>query len=335
MQVRAPRVAPGERLWACAGALALLVDASQRIVAANPAACVALGLAEHELVGRDAVEAVVPREVADFRHELRAALRGDVSTTHEHDLRTLSGNERRVIAWSISRLAEAPAEVGCIGVDVTAARNDSDVVRQRSVTDDLTGLANRSGLRDHLARMTGSGASVVFCDLNGFKAVNDAHGHDAGDAVLVQVARRLKRILRGEDFVARIGGDEFVIVAPPDANSDFERLARRILRATDQPMILPGPIVATVGMSIGMAVLEPGTDPITVLTRADQDMYRMKSRRVTTTTDAAPLSSGGRESSRVVAGVTHEINTHPALGESPVPVVAFEAVVAAPRNDGL
>jgi diguanylate cyclase (GGDEF)-like protein/PAS domain S-box-containing protein len=304
MQVSAPRVTPGERLWALTGALVLLIDRSQRVVAANPAACVALGLAEHELVGRDAVEVVVPREVAAFRHELRAGLRGDVPASYEHELRTAAGDDRRVIAWSLSHLAESPAEIGCIGVDVTAARNDSDVLRERAVTDELTGLANRSGLRDHLARMAGSGASVVFCDLNGFKAVNDAHGHDVGDAVLVQVARRLKRTVRGEDFVARIGGDEFVIVAPPDANSDFDMLARRIFRATDQPMILPGPVVATVGMSIGMAVLEPGTDPTAVLTLADHDMYRMKSRRITATAGAAASSSIGSESSQVVADVT-------------------------------
>jgi cyclic di-GMP phosphodiesterase Gmr len=291
MQVHAPQHVPGEQLWALTGALVVMIDGSHRVVAANPAACSALGLVEHELAGRDAADIVVPREVADFRHELRAALRSDVPATCEYELRTAAEDDRRAIAWSISRTSRSPAEVGCIGVDVTTARNDSDVLRERAVTDELTGLANRSGLRDHLARMSGSGASVVFCDLNGFKAVNDAHGHDVGDAVLVQVARRLKRTVRGEDYVARIGGDEFVIVAPPDANSDFDMLAQRIFRATDQPMILPGPIVATVGMSIGMAVLEPGTDPTAVLTLADHDMYRMKSRRVTATTDAAAVES--------------------------------------------
>jgi diguanylate cyclase (GGDEF)-like protein/PAS domain S-box-containing protein len=287
MQVDAPQLPQGEQLWALTGALVVMIDGSHRVVAANPAACAALGLAELDLVGRDAADIVVPREVADFRHELRASLRSDTPATCEHELRTVAEDDRRAIAWSISRTSQSPAEVGCIGVDVTAARNDSDVLRERAVTDELTGLANRSGLRDHLARMSGSGASVVFCDLNGFKAVNDTHGHDVGDAVLVQVARRLKRTVRGEDFVARIGGDEFVIVAPPDANSDFDMLARRILRATDQPMILPGPIVATVGMSIGVAVLEPGSDPAAVLTLADRDMYRMKSRHVTATAGVA------------------------------------------------
>ena len=124
--------------------------------------------------------------------------------------------------------------------------------------------------------MTGTGALVVFCDLNGFKAVNDTHGHGAGDAVLVQIARRLERTVRGEDFVARIGGDEFVIVAPPDPSSDPETFARRIMRVTDQPIIMSGQVVATVGMSIGMATLGKGDDASTVLDTADRNMYVMK-----------------------------------------------------------
>ena len=292
MRVDAP---PGQMdatadLWALTGALVLVVDDSARVVAANPAVCLALGLAHRDLVGRDAGDVVVPREVAVFRHELRAALRSDVPSTHEHELRTVAGDDRRAIAWSMTRTSESPAVIGCIGVDVTAARTHSDLLRDRAVTDELTGLPNRAGLLDQLARMAGSGASVVFCDLNGFKQINDTHGHAAGDAVLVQIARRLKRTVRGEDFVARLGGDEFVIVAPPDANSDFPMLARRILRATDQPMILPGPVVATVGMSIGMAVLEHGAEPATVLTLADHNMYQMKSRRTTQATDAADAS---------------------------------------------
>jgi diguanylate cyclase (GGDEF)-like protein/PAS domain S-box-containing protein len=291
MQLEAPLLTWGAQLWAATGALVLLIDDSVRVVAANPAACAGLGLPEQALVGLDAPELVVPRDVSEFRFELRAALRSDVPATYEHELRTIVDGHRRVVAWSISRTSQSPAEVACVGVDVTAARNDSDVLRERAVTDELTGLANRSGLRDHLARMAGSGASVLFCDLNGFKAVNDTHGHDVGDAVLLQVARRLRRTVRGEDFAARIGGDEFVIVAPPEANADFDMLARRILRAIDQPMILPGPIVATVGMSIGTAVLEPGTDPTMVLTLADHDMYRMKSRRVTATSVAGARPS--------------------------------------------
>ena len=274
-----------EQFWAATDALVVLVDEAHCVLASSPAACRALRMSETEVLGLDAVALVVPREGPAFRHELRNAARSGLPFTHEHELCGGVSNDRPSIAWSISRISASPAVVVCVGVDVTATRNEFEVLRSRAVTDELTGLPNRSGLLEHLSVRAGSGASVVFCDLNGFKAINDAYGHSAGDAVLVQLARRLKRTVRGEDFVARIGGDEFVIVAPPDSTSDFDALARRLLRATDQPMILPGPIVATVGMSIGMAMLNKDEDPATVLKLADHNMYLMKSRRATTISD--------------------------------------------------
>lgn len=270
-----------EQIWRATDALVLLVDQDDRVVAANPAMCAAVGNAENDLLGHDAADLVVPREVPDFRRALRSALRDGVAVAPEHELRSADGIGRRCIGWSISRVAESPAMAACIGVDVTSTRNAFDQVLSRSVTDHLTGLPNRAALVEHLAALAGSGASVVFCDLNGFKAVNDEHGHTAGDAVLVQIAQRLKRTVRGEDFVARLGGDEFVIVVPPDPSSDFGALARRLLQATDQPMILPGPIVANVGLSVGMAVLATGEDPAAVLNEADRNMYLMKSRHAT------------------------------------------------------
>ncbi len=83
----------GMQLWSLAGALMLLLDESNRIVAANPALCAAVGLAEVELIGRDAADLVVPREVAEFRHELRVTSRSGVQSTYEHALRT--GHRRR------------------------------------------------------------------------------------------------------------------------------------------------------------------------------------------------------------------------------------------------
>jgi diguanylate cyclase (GGDEF)-like protein len=271
------------QVWEATGAFVLLVDDSERVLAANAAVCAAMGADELNIIGTDAGVVVVPRDVPDLRRTLRGAGHAGLSFAIELELSTTDGL-RRSVAWSISRISESPAVVAAIGVDVTATRNEFDVLRSRSVTDELTGLPNRAGLLEQLARHAGSGATVVFCDLNGFKAINDTHGHAAGDAVLVQIGRRLKRTVRGEDFVARLGGDEFVIVVPPDPHSDFEALARRLLRATDQPLILPGPIVASVGMSIGMATLEAGAEPAAVLTIADQNMYLMKSRHTTHTT---------------------------------------------------
>jgi diguanylate cyclase (GGDEF)-like protein len=271
-------------IFAHSKAMMLLIDDQQRLIAVNEAMARALPNADAAgIIGSDVALVVAARHVPEFRQALRDAARG-VASTQEHALAAAGPSGSRGVAWSITRVSESPCLIACVGVDITATRDEVENLRARASTDDLTGLPNRAGLLEHLAVMVGTGASVVFCDLNGFKSVNDRLGHTAGDAVLVQTARRLRRTVRGEDFVARIGGDEFVIVVPPSPVASFDGLARRLLRAIEQPMILPGGVAATVGMSIGEAVLAPGVEPADVLTRADAEMYKMKSRKPTRTT---------------------------------------------------
>jgi cyclic di-GMP phosphodiesterase Gmr len=282
--------AVAEAIIARTQAMVALVGETGRLLQVNPTIAAALGRDAGSFIGQNAEALVVPRDAIDFRTELRVALRSRAATSCERGLAVGPDTSPRSVAWSISVVAEDPTVLACIGVDVTAARSEFEVLRSRAITDELTGLPNRAGLLEQLAGMAGSGASVVFCDLNGFKAVNDTFGHASGDAVLVQVARRLKRTVRGEDFVARLGGDEFVIVVPPDPNSDFDALARRLMRAMGQPMMLPGPVVVTVGMSIGVAILETGQDPATVLGAADHNMYLMKSRQPTRAMGTQPAA---------------------------------------------
>jgi cyclic di-GMP phosphodiesterase Gmr len=273
-------------------AFVVLVDSAERILAVNPSVLAATGLDSTQLVGTDAVTAlVIPRDAPDFRQALRLAAKRGLASATEHDFPADDELSRRAIAWSVSPVGGGPTVVVCIGIDVTATRNEFEVLRNRAVTDELTGLPNRAGLLEQLTGMAGTGAAVVFCDLNGFKAVNDTLGHEAGDAVLVQVARRLKQTVRGEDFVARLGGDEFVIVVPPDPTSDFEAFGRRLLRAMRQPMMLPGAVAANVGMSIGYAVLDVGEDPALVLSKADQNMYLMKSNQPSRALTSQPPAS--------------------------------------------
>jgi len=260
------------------GVLALIVDDQQRIVMMNPALRAAIQTCGDVLdVGDDAARCVASKLAPDFRRSVRDAAHGSASVA-EYALRAPDGVNARSIAWTFGRIETNPCRVACIGVDVTATRNEVEDLRLRAVTDELTGLANRAGLLEYLSTASATGATVIFCDLDGFKRVNDTLGHAAGDAVLVQTARRLVRTVRGEDFVARLGGDEFVIVVPQDAHTSFEGLGRRLLRAIEQPMILPGGVAATVGMSIGEAQLSPGADPAVVLHAADGNMYKMKSR---------------------------------------------------------
>lgn len=194
------------------------------------------------------------------------------------------------MAWSLSVLPGPDPLLALVGVDVSTTRARLEDLEARASTDELTGLANRTRLVRTLEQLAGTGATVLFCDLNGFKQVNDTHGHAAGDQVLVEVARRLVRAVRGEDLVARLGGDEFVVVAPPSAGADPDGLRRRVLGALRQPMLLSGGLVVLVGAAVGVARMHPGREPLSVLQEADSAMYQAKPTR----TSRAALVDAGR-----------------------------------------
>lgn len=153
-----------------------------------------------------------------------------------------------------------------------------------AVHDPLTGLVNRRMLADRLehaqdrARRGSPSPVVFFCDLDGFKAVNDRLGHQAGDEVLIEVARRLRAAMRPSDTVARVGGDEFVVLCEDLPSEHREVVAERIRSATTLPFdTSSGP--ARVGLSIGMAEASPDRSPTEVLSQADRGMYRDKASR--------------------------------------------------------
>ncbi len=150
-------------------------------------------------------------------------------------------------------------------------------------TDALTGLANRrhfqSHCRDALGRSQSSGAplTLLYLDLDDFKRVNDRFGHDAGDAVLAQVAKRLERRLRTGDLLARIGGDEFVVVLENTDLEQAEALAQRIEQAMSRPVRLPKGGQVRQGMSIGLASYpRDGSDAESLINSADRQMYQAK-----------------------------------------------------------
>lgn len=165
--------------------------------------------------------------------------------------------------------------------DVTEAEASQRQLEAQLLSDPLTGQANRLGFDLALVRAgdAGSGFGVLFMDMNGFKAINDAYGHDAGDEVLVITASRIARLLRPGDRLARLGGDEFAIVAPGlDSEDVAAQLGQRIAAAVGQPIRLSCvDALVSVGTAVGWA-LNPGSDkPIDQLLReADQAMYRNK-----------------------------------------------------------
>lgn len=165
--------------------------------------------------------------------------------------------------------------------DVTEAEAIQRKLEEQLQTDPLTGQANRRGFDQALvaASKADKGYALLFIDMNGFKAVNDTYGHDAGDELLVVVAQRLTNLLRGGDTLARLGGDEFGIIAKGiDTAEEAALLQGRIVQAVSRPVALSCvDRTVQVGAAIGYALSRPGdgrTDEL--LREADQAMYRDK-----------------------------------------------------------
>jgi diguanylate cyclase (GGDEF)-like protein/PAS domain S-box-containing protein len=158
----------------------------------------------------------------------------------------------------------------------------------QAMHDSLTGLSNRmrlfSALDHELNRSSGrheSRLAVAFCDLDGFKAVNDDHGHSAGDEVLVAVAHRLRGAVRSGDLVCRVGGDEFVVLCPEvETEREAHDIARRMATTMERPIRVGGGTELQVGASVGVVVVRghgrgrPTADE--VIRRADRAMYEAK-----------------------------------------------------------
>jgi diguanylate cyclase (GGDEF)-like protein len=150
--------------------------------------------------------------------------------------------------------------------------------QDQATRDQLTGLLNRRGLVMTAEQIPGH-LGVLFCDLDGFKGVNDTLGHAAGDELLEKVARRLEAAVREDSVLGRMGGDEFVVVAPGASDEDLAGLGRRIEIDLGKPFLLEAGM-ARIGVSIGAAHAAPGErDLDSLLGQADSLMYEVKRNR--------------------------------------------------------
>ncbi|MFY9952179.1 putative bifunctional diguanylate cyclase/phosphodiesterase [Bradyrhizobium sp.] len=186
----------------------------------------------------------------------------------------------RSLSWTFQPMADGGAVV--LLEDITERRNAEARISHLARYDELTALPNRVNFRDEIGRLLAAQqdaellSALLFVDLDQFKQVNDTLGHPCGDQLLCAVADRLREMLRPEDFVARFGGDEFVVFqqnlnSPEDAAS----LARRVVDRLSEPYKIENHLVE-IGASVGIAVTAPGISADTLLKNADMALYRAK-----------------------------------------------------------
>jgi diguanylate cyclase (GGDEF)-like protein len=209
----------------------------------------------------------------------------DVTRMVELELNTPSGRKSLIIEpVRLPAESDEPGETILWVRDVTSLTRTLAQLDFLAHHDPLTGVANRARLRERLKAAVAKAqrdarCALLFIDLDGFKSINDRFGHAAGDAVLIEVARRLLRRVRESDLVARLGGDEFaVLLGDLPALADAEQRARELLTVFDQPMSFEGHSHA-IAASLGLAVAPDHADtPDALLRAADAACYRAKSR---------------------------------------------------------
>jgi cyclic di-GMP phosphodiesterase Gmr len=268
-----------------AGALLVVFDRGGSIVHLNGACETVIGRPAAEAIGSPAWDVFLSEGDGEvFRAELAGARPADFPQLREHLWVGGHGNRHR-IAWTYTALVDHEGAITHIvgaGVDVTEQRRAEAALRQRAETDPLTGIPNRAAFESALAAYLdpdlGLGCGLLFCDLDGFKAVNDTYGHGVGDQVLIGVTQRLCSTVRDSDLVARLGGDEFVILLPGVGSIEVRALAARIEQAARRPHKIAGDVVK-VGMSVGVRVADAGDEPAAVLKAADAAMYAVKASR--------------------------------------------------------
>ena len=282
---------------------AIFVLSAQGIVqTVNPAGEHLLGYKAHQLVGRFSIERFFDEQQVAERARLLTMRLGQAVQTLDVLNHVAQASPGLAAEWTLVRqdgssllaellITEMSSEYGAqsgylvMAHDVTSRREAENQVQHMAMHDALTGLPNRNMLQEQLkhslaaAEREGHFMAMMFLDLDRFKKINDSLGHQVGDGVLIEVARRLRQAMRTSDIVARLGGDEFVVLLPCiTAIEDGEHVAQKVMEQFTEPLRLSGHELR-VTPSIGLALYpQHGNDAVTLMRHADLAMYQAKSR---------------------------------------------------------
>ena len=266
------------------GAIVVVLGADGSLARYNAEVRAVSGYTSAEIDARGSLDFLVPPEQ---RAEMLAAvdrLQTDEPLSRRENEWVRKDGSRRHIAWANTAVFDESGGVRytiATGIDITDRKNLEDELAHKTLHDPLTGLPNRRLLRDRLEHALhsrhGGETSVLFVDIDDFKAVNDRLGHDVGDEVLKVVAERLAQAIRPGDTVSRLSGDEFVVVLEDAADgSTPDLVAARLLQSVSRPIVVREHRVALT-LSIGAAIRESNEDSADDLLRnADFAMYAAK-----------------------------------------------------------
>jgi diguanylate cyclase (GGDEF)-like protein/PAS domain S-box-containing protein len=263
-----------------------VVDRERRLVDANPTFSTVTGLAIGEVRGLPFAQLVSERHDPSVLESMWEGVAQHGFWRGELWHRRRDGDVRLLRLTLSAVRSGAPGVPQYVGVfsDVTRLREQAERLEQMAYHDALTKLPNRVLLADRLqqalaqGRRTGRLLAVCYMDLDHFKPVNDTYGHEAGDRLLVEMARRLTAALRADDTVARLGGDEFVVLLPGlQSMGECEMLVDRLLGCLAAPFAIGDGVQVTLTGSIGVRVVSSaGGEPEALLRDADQALYAAK-----------------------------------------------------------
>ncbi len=261
-----------------------VTGADGRVLAVNEALCRMVSRSQDDLVGHPLRDLVAADDLGLVDGWLERARAGDLSVPRvEH--RMLAGSGEVWVEHSVGRIGpseDSPGLLVHLVSDRTDARRTQVDLAYRADHDAQTGLANRASLRTRLGLRLGapsprSGAvGVLFCDVDHLKKINDQHGHLAGDEVISRVAARLAGAVRHQDLVARMGGDEFVIVLDHcRSRRELAVVARNVQRRASRPVQTAAGRIP-VSITVGAVLVEGTADTDDALARADRALYEAK-----------------------------------------------------------
>jgi diguanylate cyclase (GGDEF)-like protein/PAS domain S-box-containing protein len=262
------------------------VDLAGNIKFVNKAACRQFGYSEEELIGSNYQTYVLKEDIKPVYKAWNKVYRTG-EPLKSYPFATVRKDGTQIfVENSVSAIRDKRGKIigfRAVSRDVTQRKQFEQKLADMATHDSLTGLPNRTLLSDRLtmgvafSRRSGNNLAVLMLDLDRFKVINDTLGHDVGDQLLKAVAERLQSVTRKSDTIARIGGDEFVLVLPQITSSgNAAMLAQRVLDVLREPFIFDGHRL-TVTTSIGIAVYpDDGREIHILLKNADQAMYRAK-----------------------------------------------------------